>query len=335
MRSTFSQDRASLEKAGIFLPSEMKHYADDAAIQPGLVTQVNAGIPAYLANILDPKVIEVLLTPTNAVKITGERGMGSWTTMTAQFPVMEHTGQVSSYGDFDNNGATGINLNWVPRQQYMYQATCVWGDHELEMNALAKIDYANGIRQSKVVIFNKFQNQSYFFGVKNLQNFGLLNDPSLFPSITPTTKTAGGTSWSKAKPEEMVQDVVNIYAQLVAQTGQLITQDDDLRLAFSGFSSAYLNNTNQYGLSAVAKLKEIFPKLEIVSAPEYTTATGELVQLIAPKLMGQETLVSSFADKMRAFPVIRHESSFTQKFSAGTWGCIIKQPVAIASMLGI
>ena len=335
MLSTFSQDRAALEAAGIYLPDTVRHYTDDAAIQPGLLTQVNAGIPAYLSNILDPKIIELLLTPTNATKITGERGMGNWTTLTAQFPTMEHAGQTSSYGDFNTNGVNGVNLNWTPRQQYLYQGVCSWGDHELAMNALAKVDYANAIRKSKVVNFNKFQNQTYFFGVANLQNFGLLNDPSLLPAIVPTTKAAGGTSWPKAKPEEIVQDVINVYTQLVKQTGQNVAQDDRLILGFSGFSSAYMNNTNQYGLSAKAKLMEIFPKLEIVSAPEYTTASGELMQLIVPNLLGQETVISAFADKMRAFPVIRHESSFTQKFSGGTWGCIIKLPVAIAQSLGI
>ena len=339
MKTTLAQDRAALAAAGIHLPDSFKHYADDAsavsALQPGLLTQVSSGIPAYLANILDPKVIEVLVKPVKAAKITGERGMGTWTTLTAQFPLAERAGEVSSYGDFDNNGMMNANYSWIPRQQYVYQGICVWGDRELEMMGLAKIDHANQVRAAKTLAFSKFQNTSYFFGVANLQNFGLLNDPSLPASITPITKTGGGTSWAVAKPEEILQDITNLFAQLQAQTGENVTSDDRMILALSGLSASYMNNTNQYGLSVKAKLAEIYPKLEIETAPEYALSTGQFMQLIAPSVEGQETLISAYGDKLRAFPVFRERSSFSQKFSAGTWGCIIKFPPGIASMLGI
>lgn len=180
MKTTLAQDRALLETAGIVLPSEFRSYTEDAA-QPGALTQVNAGIPAFLANFIDPKFIEVLVTPMKIAKITGERGMGTWTTKTAQFPQLEYSGEVSTYGDYNQNGSNGVNANWIPRQQYIYQSICNWGDHEMAMMALGKIDYANGIRNAKALNFNKFQNKSYAFGVAGLQNFGLLNDPLLRP----------------------------------------------------------------------------------------------------------------------------------------------------------
>lgn len=341
MKTTLSQDRAALAASGIHLPPSMKFYPDDprvamdTAIQASLITTVNAGIPAYLANILDPTVIEVLVQPMNATKITGERGLGSWVTATAQFPVAESAGEVSSYGDYNENGMQNANYNWIPREQYVYQGICQWGDQELERMALAKIDHANQVRVAKTLNFNKFQNKSYFFGIANLQNFGLLNDPNLSPAITPSTKTAGGTSWSKATPEEIVNDVTSLYVQAVKQTGQIVSSDDAMKLALSGISLGYINRTNQFGLSAAKTLKDIYPKMEIIAAPEYTTGAGELAQMVFEKLQGQEVLISSFGDKMRAFPMFRALSSFRQKFSAGTWGCIIKQPTAISQMLGI
>lgn len=342
MKTTLRNDRAFLASKGIILPPEMRYYADerssianDAAIQSSLVTTVNAGIPAYLANILQPEIIEVLVQPMNATKITGEAGIGNWVTKTTQFPMAESVGEVSSYGDYNENGMQGANYQWEDRQQYIYQGICQWGDQELEMMSLAKIDHANNVRKAKTLNFAKFQNKTYFFGVANLQNFGLLNDPSLQPAITPSTKTAGGTSWSKATPEEIANDITSMFTQAVRQTGELVTSDDKMILALSGISNSYINRTNSFGLSARKVISDVYPNLEIVTAPEYNTAAGFLAQLVFPSLQGQETVKSYFGDKLRAFPMFRALSSFKQKFAAGTWGAILKQPLGIVQMLGI
>ena len=96
-----------------------------------------------------------------------------------------------------------------------------------------------------------------------------------------------------------------------------------------------LTKSTQYNVQVKHLIKEGFPNLRVVVAPEYATAAGNLVQLIVPSVLGQETLMAAYGDKMRAFPIFRDLSSFRQKFSAGTWGCIIKQPFAIAQMLGV
>lgn len=334
MKTSFANDRATLESAGIVFPPEARHYLDDAA-QPGILTQINAGIPAFLANFIDPKFIEILVTPMKAAEITGEVGMGTWTTKTAQFPVMEYMGEVSSYGDYNNNGSNSANVNWIPRQQYIYQSICNWGDHELEMNALAKIDYANAIKNAKALNFAKFQNKSYFFGVSGLQNYGLLNDANLSPAITPTTKTAGGTTWPVATANEVYQDIENLFYQLQYQLQGNIQLDSELILAMSPTSEVALTKTTQFNVNVMDMLKKNFPKMRVITAPEFATAAGQLVQLIVPTLDGVETVVSAYGDKMRAFPVFRDLSSFRQKFAAGTWGCIMKRPIAIAQMLGV
>ena len=64
-------------------------------------------------------------------------------------------------------------------------------------------------------------------------------------------------------------------------------------------------------------------------------AAGNLVQLIAEEIEGQDTGYCSFNEKMRAHPIIRAMSSFKQKVSGGSWGAIIRMPVGFASMLGV
>jgi predicted short-subunit dehydrogenase-like oxidoreductase (DUF2520 family) len=82
-------------------------------------------------------------------------------------------------------------------------------------------------------------------------------------------------------------------------------------------------------------LKKNFPNLTVKTAPEYTTASGELVQLIVDEVEGQRTADTAFTEKLRAHPIVVQSSSFKQKKSQGTWGTVIFRPAFIAQMLGV
>ena len=59
------------------------------------VRQLVRSSGSVAANYIDPDFIEVLTTPNKAAVILGEAKKGDWTTMTATFPVIESTGEVS------------------------------------------------------------------------------------------------------------------------------------------------------------------------------------------------------------------------------------------------
>ena len=69
--------------------------------------------------------------------------------------------------------------------------------------------------------------------------------------------------------------------------------------------------------------------------PEYSTAAGEVVQLIVDEVEGQKTVTGAYNEKLRQHAIIRDLSSFKQKKSQGTWGAIVKRPNFIAQMLGV
>ena len=102
---------------------QMAMDAPTNLLQSGLVTVSNAGIPNYLSNYLDPEIVRVLTTPMKAVDIFGEVKKGDWLMDSAQFPIIESTGEVSAYGDDNDNGLVGANANWVPRQSFPYQTS--------------------------------------------------------------------------------------------------------------------------------------------------------------------------------------------------------------------
>jgi hypothetical protein len=310
-------------------------YSLAADAQPTLITTSNGGIPAFLANYLDPKLIEVLVSPMKAALIIGEAKKGDWTTLTAQFPIVESTGETSAYGDYSNNGQSSANVNWEPRQSYHFQTITNWGERELEIAGEARIDWASRLSIASALTLAKTHNKMAFFGIANLQNYGLLNDPSLPTPISPAaTGTGSSVLWSTKDSGAIYGDIQQLFRQLVSQSHGLIDKDQELVLAMSNDMATNLTKTNQYNVNVEDQLKKNFPKLRVETAVEYTTTGGELIQLICVNLEGQKTAEVAFTEKMRAHPVKVGLSSFRQKKSGGGWGTIVYRPFCIAGMLG-
>ncbi|MGH9640854.1 MAG: hypothetical protein ACRD3Q_00365 [Terriglobales bacterium] len=301
-------------------------------VQSELVTVSNAGIPAFLANYLDPKVIETLLTPMKAAIIAGEVKKGDWTTETAMFMVVESVGQVSSYGDYSQDGISNANAVFPQRQNYIYQAFLQYGEREVAIAGLAKLDWVTRQQNANALVLNKYQNDTYFFGVSGIQNYGLLNDPTLPASITPQFSWLTNAS---ATANTIYQDIVRLYIQVQGQANGTVDMDARMVLAMSPQQAVSLKNVTLYNTNSVEDLlKKNFPNMRIETAVQYSTASGQLVQLIVEELEGQRTLEAAFSEKMRAHQMVVDSSSWRQKRSQGSFGTIIYRPFLIASMVG-
>lgn len=320
-----------------FIPDGIAHDFQMAAdAQPALISVSNTGIPAFLSMFIDPKLITVLTTPNKGAEILGEVKKGDWVTRTATFPMIESTGETSSYDDYSKNGMVNANVQFPQRQSYHYQTITEWGEKQLAEAGLAKIDWSARLNIASAMVLDKFQNNTYFYGVGGLQNYGLLNDPSLSAALTPITKAGSGTTWAVATPNEVYADFQKLYAQLVSQTNGLVQADTKMVLALPPAVQVYLTNINSFGLVALGDMiKKTYPNLRIVAAPQYTNAGVNTIQLIAEEIDGQETGYCAFTEKMRAHPVIADVSSYKQKKSQGSWGAIIFLPAAIAQMVGV
>lgn len=338
-------ERRILAEFGIHMP-DVAIYADTAwggnvqlamDAQPQMITTPNSGIPAFLANIVDPQVIEAVLAPLRAAEIAGgEVKKGDWTTQSMMMPLAEPLGHVVAYGDYENGGTVDANVNWISRQPFHYQSIKTAGERQIAMWGIAAIDWSGRLDRSIAITFGRFQNRSYFYGVSGLQNYGILNDPSLITPITPATKTAGGTTWTNATADEIYRDVLNLYIQLQTQMGGNLEMTDRMELVLSTTRQPKLATISTLTLVAVSvALKANFPNMTIRAAPEYSTGSGELMQLIVQEYDADQTLWAGFTEKMRAHPQVQELSALRQKFSAGTWGAIIRRPICIASMLGI
>ena len=319
--------------------------------QPALTTNPNSGIPSWLTTFIDPTIINVLFSPLKAAKIFGEVKKGDWLMQTALFPIVEYTGEVSSYGDFNENGRTGLNTDFPNRQSYLYQIIKEYGELEMERAGLARIAWASELDRAAINILNRFQNNTYFFGIAGLQNYGGLNDPNLSASLTPATKAAGGTTWfvngnPNATANEVYNDILSIYEQLVVQAGGVVELDMEqtMVLAMSPAVQVALDFTNTYGITTRDMLRKAFPNMRMETAVQYGVQSasntpgivaGNLVQLIAENAGGQDTCFCAFNEKLRTHKIVIALSSYKQKATQGTWGTVVRQPYAIASMLGV
>lgn len=356
-RAEFQAERSSLESLGVVLPGVVaytpegwKHNFNMAMdAQPALVTDPNSALPSMLTTTIDPEVIRVVLSPLAFGEILSERKAGDWLEETRMFPVVEQTGEVSSYGDYNNNGRAGINMNWPQFQSYLFQTFVSYGERELARAGLGKINYVSELQTSAADILNRYQNLTYAYGLAGLQNYGILNNPYLGAWLTPATKAAGGTTWfngnaPNATPNEVYNDIVAVISQLIAQTNGVVDAKSKMTLALSPNSALALTFANSFGVYVQDLLKKGFPNLTVETAPQYGTQTalnpqgystaGNAMQVIAEQVQGQRVVYAAFPEKLRAHKIIAEASAWKQKYTSGTWGAILRLPIGVAGMLG-
>ncbi len=323
-----------------------KDYTKSAAVrqamdaQPALLTTPSAGVPFFANLYVDPDVVRVLQTPNLGAQILGEKKLGDWLNTTAQFTIEENVGRVVGYGDYNDDGNVNVNQDFAFRQSFSYQTIIRYGDKEIALAGLTKLDKVSSLKRSAAIVMNKFEDMSYHFGISGLQNYGILNDPNLSAAITPGTKAAGGTKWVNngivvASPNEITLDVQALVATLIGQSPGYVDPNTASLTIVSGRNVALaLGSTNSFGLTAMQMLDKVF-KVKFISDPRYDTAAGTIIQAWLTDYDGNDVGFCGFGDKMREFPVVRELSASKQKVSGTTFGAIIKYPLACATMIGI
>lgn len=322
----FRQPNAKLRYSGISATG-VPSYACDA--QPELVTTSNSGVPYYLSNILDPRLIEVLVSPMVATSILSETQRGDWTTNTVQFKVIESEGQVSAYGDYSESGTVSANDDFPTRQAFHYQTFTQWGERELANQGLAGVEWAARQNISSALILNKFQNDMYFFGISSLQNYGILNDPGLYAPIAATA------AWSTLDALGVYGEFIRMFTQLQSQSNGTVTMETPLTIALSNVLQVQLTKVTSFNVSVADMLKKNFPNHRIVPAVQYSTGSGELVQMIVDRFDdGVETGNCIYTEKMRAHAMVTLSSAWKQKKSQGGFGAVYYRTFGVSQLLG-
>jgi len=313
-----------------------KAMAQDAA----LTTTPNTTVPSFLLQYVSPDVIEVLTAKRAATRIFSEKKVGDWTTANYQYPAMEYVGSTGPYADYGDGPSAGVNTEWNIRDQYIFQTTITYGDREVDMSAQAKLDLVSGKQRSAAEQIAIDSNTFYLSGVAGKRIYGLLNDPNLPAAISPDTVSSAVTWTSKLAlasggTKAIYQDVLKLFSALQGQMNGLVDENTPMKLLLSPGRAVYLKSATDFNVSAEDMLKKAFPSLTIETVPQCNTASGEIMMMVCTEAVGQRTGELAFGEKIRQGRLIPELSSFRQKFSASTYGFIMRLPAAFAVMSGI
>ena len=356
VRDHYEQAGLIVPGVKMFIPDEWKRsdrsiesLAMDAA--GTLSTDPNAAIPTILTTAIDPDVIRIIFAPLQMAEILGEeRKVGDWLEETRLFPVVEDTGEVSSYGDYATSGRAGINFNYPALQSYLFQIIMNYGERETARAGLMRINYVSDLSAAAATMLNRFGNLSYAFGIAGLQNYGLLNNPYLSSFLTPAVKAWGGTTWFNgttpaATANEVYNDILAVVQKIIQQTNGAVEMDAPMTLALSPQSQLAMKFANSFGVTVAGLLKDGFPNMKIKSAPQYGQKTsnnsqgysliGNVFQIIVDKIDNQKVAYPAFNEKLRAHKLIPELSSWKQKMTSGVWGTITRMPIGISGMIGV
>ncbi len=266
VRPTLEQDWGiHLAQDAEFLPREYKNNFNLALdAQPTLVSTANSGIPGWLAAYVDPEVIRIVQTPNKGAEILGEAKIGDWTTETATFNIVENTGEVAPYGDWNNNGRSDANNDYVNRASYLFQTVVMYGDLQVDRAGLARLNWVSEVQTSAAMTLDKFMDYSYHFGIVGMACYGMLNEPNLPAALTPSTKAAGGTKWVNngvivATANEIFNDLQYMVMDLVTRTASRVQKTDTFKLVMPPQSDVALMQTNQFGINVMDLLQKNFP----------------------------------------------------------------------------
>ena len=315
---------------GLFAGKGLVMDADSGVPTP--ITAANASVPIELLTYLDPRVVEVLTAKRTATEMFPERIIGDWSTEKRKYRLKEVVGNAAPYGDYSENGIADTNNEWVPNDYFRIQTIAKWGDLETAKNAEAKVSLIADGQNSAATILAIMANRFYMYGVRGLSIFGILNHPLLPAFLTPGN-VGGITLWSGKAANDIYNDVLSIVADLQEKSGAWIKDDSPFKLSLPGSLNAQLAKVNQFGLSVNAMIKESYPNLTKIIVPEFSTATGDIVQIAVEQVNGQETGECVSAIKAKTFRVIPDVSSDKQKWASSNAGFSLYLPFAVSRML--
>lgn len=313
---------------------------------PSMVSAPNINAPFGSLAFIRPKAVEILTAPRVADRLAAPQKNGKWGDELVTIKVKEFLGSVSADDGLSSDGAQA-KTNYANEVRGVYYYTTGWMSNdraEATVGAFAenyRADQAESAMRAMAIARNNF----FFSGVsvKGLAApiYGLLNDPSL-PAYATVPAEGANVAWSAKSPEAIANDITTAYAALCTQSKGIVGEGIEggrgkLKLAVAASSQAQLNRANTYGKTAAAMLKETYgDRLEIVAVPQFTNAdsSSDVFYLIYEE-EGYETLLNSYVEMARVYPLFVKDSTVSQKISAATSGCVVQYPLFVVRYNGL
>lgn len=316
------------------------------ATPANFVTSPNINAPYGALAYIRPQAVEILTAPRVSDRIAKAQKNGVWGDEIVNVKVKEFTGKTSpDDGLFSDGLQVKTNYSNVVRGVYYYTTGWLSTDREeATVGAFAenyRADQAEGAMRTMAIDRNNF----FFSGVAQEGNLtpitGLLNDPDL-TAYTAVPTVGQNTTWATKSAEDIANDITVALTKLNNQSNGIVGEGiasgrGKLLLAVASNSEPLLNKANTYGKTARAILDETYgDRLEVVAVPQFNDAdsNSDVFYLIYQE-EGFDTIINSYVEMARVYPLFIKDSVVSQKISGATSGAIVQYPMFVVRYNGL
>lgn len=340
-------DYAALGELGINFGSKniraMAAYAMDTQADvsaPSITTPVQ-----FLQNWL-PGFVKVVTAARKIDELVGISTTGSWEDEEIVQGLLEPIGNALPYGDYTNVPLASWNTNFVRRSVVRFEKGIKVGMLEEARASRIRISSAAEKRSAAALALEIQRNLVGFYGYNNGSNltYGFLNDPGLPAYVTVAASgTGSSTLWANKTFLQIVADIRVAAAQLQTQSQDTINPESaELTLALPTDAYQYLSVVSDFGISVRMWLKDTYPKLRVISAPQLNLANGgaNVFYLYAEEVEDgasddSRTWVQVVPAKFQALGVEKQAKAYEEDYSNATAGVLLKRPYAVVRYSGI
>jgi len=338
-----------------FVARQLAHITQDAAADlpgyaaddtTGLITTASISNPVQFLQAWLPGFVHTITAARKIDELIGIQTVGAWEDEEIIQGILEPTGDAVLYGDYTNVPLSSWNLNFERRTVIRWERGLRVGILEDARSARVRVNTASEKRNAAALALDIRRNQIGFIGYNGGTNrtYGYLNDPSLPAYVTAAaTGTGSTTTWSTKTFLNITADIRGMVARLQAASQDTIDPESTaMTLGLATNVAQYLSVTSDFGISVRQWIRETYPKMRIVSAPELNLANGgaNVAYLHADKVVdggsdGGSVWAQLVPTKFMALGTEKLAKAYVEDFSNATAGVMLKRPYAVQRLTGI
>lgn len=315
------------------------------ALQPTVYANTITTPVQFLQNWL-PGFVHTVTQAQTIDEILGVTTAGDWEDEEVVQGVLEPTGLAQLYGDYTNVPLASWNLGFERRTIVRFEEGLRVGVLEEARAGKVKVNSAATKRGAAATALDIQRNRVGFYGFNSGDNrtYGLLNDPNLPAYVN----VAGGT-WAGKTFLQITADIREAVGALIVQAGGHVKAGPNaqnatpMTLVLPLGSDNYLSVTSDFGNSVATWLKDTYPNMRIITAPEFAGANGgaNVFYLFAERINdgnsddGGQTFIQVVPTKFKTVGVEQQAKAYVEDYSNATAGVMLKRPFLVVRRSGI
>lgn len=307
---------------------------------PTIVTPVQ-----FLQNWL-PGFVKVITAARKIDELIGIQTIGAPEDEQVVQGVLEPIGVARAYSDYSNIPLASWNTQYVARSVVRFEQGLSVGWLEDARSSRIRVATAAEKRAHAAIALDIQRNRVGFYGYNDGsgQTYGFLNDPNLPAYVAATTGASTHTTWSTKTFTEITGDFRLWLASLQVNSMDTIdVQKTPITCAVAMSVYQYLTITNLQGTQTVRGwLKENYPNVRVVSAPELDGANGgaNVAYVYAETIEdgssdGGAVWAQVVPAKFITLGVEKRAKSYVEDYVNATAGVMCKRPYAVYRSTGI